>query len=159
MPPVSGVDDPTERDLAAVASALLDAGRRIDRLSRALTVASLIALLLLPAMPGTPPRLTLLSATVAIFGCVELYLAIRAGFDMALFRRLAISDEQFDCARLDLALLRLGLIPPAKTGRPMAERVAGACRLLFWQGLALGAQVLLTLIGAGFSLLPVWRGE
>jgi hypothetical protein len=74
----------------------------------------------------------------------------------ALFRRLAAPAEALDLDRLDKALLRLGLIPPAKTGRAIAERIAGARRLLHWQGLMLALQAVLILGGAGFAVL---RGQ
>ena len=109
-------------------------------------------LLLLPAFLGPPPvLLTTILALVVLLGLVELYLAIRVGFDAALFHRLAAAPEGFDCARLDRALSRLGLMPEAKTGRPIVERIAGARRLLAWQGMTLVAQVLLVLVGAALS--------
>ena len=42
-------------------------------------------------------------------------------------------------------------MPEAKTGRPIVERIAGARRLLAWQGVTLAAQVLLVLVGAALS--------
>ena len=111
-----------------------------------------IVLLLLPAFLGPPPvLLTTILALVVLLGLAELYFAIRVGFDAALFRRLAAAPEGFDRARLDRALSRLGLMPEAKTGRPIIERIAGARRLLAWQGMTLVAQILLALFGAGFS--------
>jgi hypothetical protein len=146
--------DPGERDLATVAAALLDQGRRADALSRLVTVAALFVLMLLPAIPGRPPLLLpAMLGPVALLGLGEAYLAMRVGFDAALFRRLAAPVETFDLGRLDEALLRLGLIPPGKTGRPIAERIAGTRRLLFWQGLMLGIQIALILTGAGFAAL------
>ncbi|HEY8873166.1 MAG TPA: hypothetical protein VIM52_09065 [Stellaceae bacterium] len=146
-----------DRDLAAIAAALLDQGRRADALSRLVTVAALFALMLLPTIPGRPPLLLpAVLGPVALLGLGEAYLAMRVGFDAALFRRLAAPAEALDLGRLDEALLRLGLIPPAKTGRPIAERIAGARRLLQWQGLMLGLQAALILTGAGFAVL---RGQ
>ena len=122
-----------------------------------MTVAALFVLMLLPAIPGRPPLLLpAVLGPVALLGLGEAYLAMRVGFDAALFRRLAAPAEAFDLGRLDEALLRLGLIPPAKTGRPIAERIAGARRLLHWQGLMLGLQAALILTGAGFAVL---RGQ
>jgi hypothetical protein len=145
-----------DRDLAAVAAALLDQGRRADALSRLVTAAALFVLMLLPAIPERLLLLPAMLGAVALIGLGEAYLAMRVGFDAALFRRLAASSEALDLARLDEALLRLGLIPPAKTGRAIDERIAGARRLLHWQGLMLGLQAALILTGAGFAVL---RGQ
>jgi hypothetical protein len=149
---MNGGADAAEQDLAAAAAALLDQGQRADRLSRPITAASALVLLLLPAFLEPPPVLpTTILALVVLLGLIELYLAIRVGFDAALFRRLAAAPEGFDRARLDRALSRLGLMPEAKAGRPIIERIAGARRLLAWQGMTLFAQILLVLIGAGLS--------
>jgi len=149
---MNGGADAAEQDLAAAAAALLDQGQRADRLSRPITAASALVLLLLPAFLGPPPVLsTTILALVVLLGLIELYLAIRVGFDAALFRRLAAAPEGFDRARLDRALSRLGLMPEAKARRPIIERIAGARRLLAWQGMTLVAQILLVLIGAGLS--------
>ena len=146
--------DPGDRDLAAIAATLLDQGRRMDALSRLVTVAALFALMLSPAIPGRPPLLLpLMLGPVALLGLGEAYLAMRVGFDAVLFRRLAAPADTFDLGRLDEALLRLGLIPPGKTGRPIAARIAGARRLLQWQGLMLGMQAALILTGAGVAVL------
>ena len=145
-----------DRDLAAVAAALLDQGRRADALSRLVTAAALFVLMLLPAIPERLLLLPAMLGAVALLGLGEAYLAMRVGFDAALFRRLAAPAEALDLDRLDKALLRLGLIPPAKTGRPIAERIAGARLLLHWQGLMLGLQAALILTGAGFAVL---RGQ
>jgi hypothetical protein len=143
-----------DRDLAAIAAALLDQGRRVDGLSRLVTVAAVFVMLLLAAMLGREASLLLGAlGVVVLIGLGECYLAMRVGFDAALFHRLAAPADAFDLGRLDEALLRLGLIPPGKTGRTIAERVAGARRLLYWQGLLLGTQIALTIGGAGFAAL------
>jgi hypothetical protein len=88
---------------------------------------------------------------VALLGLGEIYLAIRVGFDAALFRQLASSRNGFDLGRLDRTLARLELLPEAKAGRAMDERIAGARGLLRWQGLLLAAQAVLILTGAGLA--------
>jgi hypothetical protein len=149
--------DRSDRDLAAVAAALLDQGHRADGLSRLMTAAALVALMILPAVPGRwSVLLPVMVGVVALVGLSEAYLAMRVGFDAALFRRLAGDPGGFDLNRLDSALLRLNLVPPAKTGRPFAERVTGARRLLQWQGRMLALQTALILAGAGVA---VWRGQ
>src|SRR3954447_26224039 len=148
---MNGSADAAEQDLAAAAAALLDQGRRADHLSRPITAASAVILLLLPAVLGPPVLLTTILVLVVLLGLVQLYFAIRVGFDAALFHRLAAAPEGFDRARLHRALLRLGLMPEARAGRPIDERIAGARRLHAWQGMTLAAQVLLVLVGAGLS--------
>jgi hypothetical protein len=149
--------DRGDGDLAAIAGALLDQGGRADGLSRLITTAALIALMVWPALPGRPPVLMqVVLGVVALAGLGESYLASRVGFDVALFRRLADRRDTFDLDRLDSVLLRSNLIAPAKTGRSIAARVSGARRLLQWQGRLLGLQVALILGGSGFF---AWRGQ
>jgi hypothetical protein len=145
-----------DRDLAGVAAALLDQGRRIDGLSRLLTAAAFVALMLLPILPKAPWLLPAILVPVALLGLGEIYLAIRVGFDAALFRHLASDPKAFDLERLDRALACLELAPDAKAGRGIEERITGARRLFGWQGLILTAQAVLILAGAGlFALLGI----
>jgi hypothetical protein len=149
------IADPGERDLAAVAAALLDQGRRVDGLSRLVTATALLALMLLPALPQHSSRLLpVILAIVALLGLAETYLALRVGFDAALFARLASPIDGFDLDRLDGALPRLWPALRSQTGRPMAERIAGARRLLGRQGLLLMAQMALILVAAAIAALP-----
>jgi hypothetical protein len=148
-----------ESDLAAVTADLLAQGGRVDALSRLLTAMALFGLLLLPAV--MPARVSLLFAVLvpaALIGLAESYLALRVGFDAALFRRLADPVQEFDAVRLDAALWRLRLMPVAKTGRAIDARIAGARRLLNWQGLMLGAQAVLIVTAAVLGGLPDWGG-
>jgi hypothetical protein len=136
--------------LASVVAALLATGSRIDLLSRLLTAAALIALLLLPASFGLPAGLpTAVIAAVALVGLLEMHFALRVRFDAALFAQLA---EDSDLAGLDRALLALRLMPASKTGRPTGERARGALRLLYRQALCLAAQAALILVGAGVAV-------
>ena len=139
-------DDDATRRLAATTAALLDQGRIVDGLSRPLTAAALIGLMLAPVLAGRSPAPTMfLLGLVALCGIVEAWFAMRVRFDAALLHRLAEAADPPDLAALDTALLRLGLLPPAKGGRPLAERAQGARRLLFRQAAALIAQVALIL--------------
>ncbi len=76
-------------------------------------------------------------------------MALRVGFDAALFRRLSVSA---DLAGFDAAMTGLALMPSGKAGRAMAARVAGARRLLVLQGACLLAQVALILLALGGTL-------
>jgi hypothetical protein len=141
-------------DLAAVAAGLLDQGSRIDGLSRLLTAGAFVTLMLLPILPKTSWLLPAILVAVALLGFGEIYLAIRVGFDAALFRHLASDPKGFDLERLDRALAQLELVPEAKAGRGIDERIAGARWLFGWQGLVLAAQAVLILAGAGLFALP-----
>jgi hypothetical protein len=149
------MSEPT-RTLLFSAAALLDQGRTVDRLSRPLTAAALIGILVCPAIMARPPWMVVgFAMLVALAGLAEAYFAIRAGFDATLFHQLASAPEAPDFTETDAALTRLGLMPAAKLGRPAEARVAGARRLFGLQMLALVAQVLFVLAGAGIAL--AWR--
>jgi hypothetical protein len=147
--------EPT-RDLLFCAAALLDQGRTIDRVSRPLTAAALIGILVYPAIIG-PASWVLVgfAMLVALAGLAEAYFASRVGFDRALFNQLATAAEAPDFTGIDAALTRLGLLPAAKLGRAAEARIAGATRLLKFQILALVAQVLFVVAGACIAL--TWR--
>ena len=85
-------EKPLPRDIAAAAADLLDQGATINRLSRPLTIAALIGLII-----GLGVELGALLVAglllVALAGLAETYLAIRIGFDAKLFRRLAEGDD------------------------------------------------------------------
>jgi hypothetical protein len=137
--------------LLASAAALLDQGRGVDRLSRAVTAAALIILLVLPFAARPSWHLAAGIALVALAGLIEAYLAIRVGFDAALFRQIA-SGPTVDFAAMDAALNRLGLLPARKLGRPAQPRIAGARRLLALQVSAFAVQVLLAFGCTGLAL-------
>jgi hypothetical protein len=149
------MSEPT-RTLLFCAAALLDQGRTVDRLSRPLTAAALVGILVCPAIIARPPWMVVGFATLVVLaGLAEAHFAIRAGFDATLFDRLASALEAPDLTETDAALTRLGLMPAAKLGRPIETRVAGARRLFGLQMLALVAQVVSVLAGAGIAL--TWR--
>ena len=149
---------PVTREALALTAALLRQGERLDRLSRALTVVALIGTMVAGTMvAGMVIRASFvwyampMLALAALVGLVELWLAIRTGIDAALFARLAAGESRLDT--LDAALAGLGLMPPAKAGRPLEARIAGARRLLRWQGYALLAQCLLFVVGPAAMFL------
>src|SRR5260221_11578005 len=147
-PARTGAHDVPTRELLACAAAMLDQGRVVDRLSRPITAAAFIAILIGPAMTAVAWTAIAAALAVAIAGLAEAYFATRVGFDAALFHHLASVPEP-DFAPLDAALGHLRLLSPSKAGRSAAARVAGACRLLRFQLLALAVQLLAVLIRAG----------
>jgi hypothetical protein len=134
------VTSPDPRIQSAIAADLLDQGANLDRTSRLVAAATLIALALQgvfgPAGWVGPVAL----GAALLLAIVQALFALRTAFDAALFRRLSAEP---DLATLDAAMLALDLMPTDKAGRPLAERVAGARRLLTYQGLALAGQIAL----------------
>ena len=96
-----------------------------------------------------------LLALSVLAGVAELYLALRVGFDAALFRRLADATVAgtLELAKLDAALTAHGIVAGGKAGRPLEARVAGACRLLYQQAGSLVLQIVLFLLGAVIAAL------
>lgn len=111
-----------EQTLALVA-ALLRRGRELDRLSAALT---LLAIGL---------------------GLWQKYWALRVALDAELFERFSHVGDRLEAQTQDLdrALADLGLARADAAGRTWNQRSRGALRLLRWQALACGAQLLLAL--------------
>lgn len=140
--------------LLTCAAALLDQGRVIDRLARLLTAAALAGSVIYAAAIG-PPSMLLAGLAIAtvLSGLAELYLAMRVGFDAALFRAVANASGEPNFVALDDALARLDLLPPAKRGRPADARIAGARRLFRWQITAFVFQLLCLAIGAGVAVV------
>lgn len=143
------------RTLLSCTAALLDQGRTVDRLSRTLTASALIGMVVYPAAAGPLPLpLAATAVGVALAGFAELYLAIRVGFDAALFHRLATAPEPPDFGDIDRALTELGLLPRDGRDRPAGARIAGAKTLMQRQLLALVVQVLISAAGA---VALMWR--
>ena len=140
------------RALLASAAAWLDQGRRVDRLSRLLTVTALLALVAIAVLGAPKLMVVALLGLSVLAGAAELYLAVRVGFDAALFRRLAEAGT-LELANLDAALTTMGLLPAGKAGRPLEARVAGACSLLYQQAGSLLLQIALFLLGAVMAAL------
>jgi len=143
----------SEREVLASTAALLGQGERIDWISRALMVTAFAALAAFGVFDVNKPATAMLLASSVLIGVAELYLAIRVGFDAAVFQRMADAPAAPDFAKLDGALTVLGLLATGKAGRPLAQRTNGTCRLFRYQaGLAV-AQIMLFLIGAVLAML------
>jgi hypothetical protein len=137
--------------MLAAAADLLDQGQLVNRLSVTLTAIA-AAVLLLPVFPPSP----LASATaslVLVCGLGELYLAVRAGFNAAIFRRLAgqAADDRLNVAAADSALHTLRLLPKRAAAQSMAQRLNGARRLLLVQAALLGFQIVLACGGGAMA--------
>lgn len=144
---------PADRDLAATGALLLAEARRIDRLSRPVTIlavaALLLAPLLTPLLPVAPSRgVVALLALVVLLGLGQAFTALRVAFDARLFAALGEGRAPATLAALDGALTGLGLLPDAKAGRPLVVRLAGAARLMRRQAALLLGQILACLAAA-----------
>ncbi|MGB9369003.1 MAG: hypothetical protein WCE79_23605 [Xanthobacteraceae bacterium] len=133
--------------MLGAASALLQQGRTIDHLSHPLTVVALVLLIGASAFGVASPAIALMLGLAVLAGLAEAYCGIRVGFDAALFDQLR-EQATTDLAALDAALVRLGLLPASKSGRPLEQRIRGAQRLFYKQGAAFIIQVALLLCGA-----------
>lgn len=142
---------------------LLARGVALDRASGLLTLLGIglgLAPVLGLAMSGW---LALAGLLMLALGIVEKYWAQRVALDADLFRALAnIKDIEQAFGELDTALQQLGLAPVKPTNsateneplnrnlvsRSLLSRSQGALRLLRWQALCLGGQLLLLLVAA-----------
>lgn len=108
----------------------------------AVIVAAVLAAAPLAALAGSITPNSWLAATIAIVGTVTglavLALSALIRFDAALFHLMASYDEETaGGAAVDDALARMRLKPKPEQVRSLAERMAGARRLVFRQRLAL----------------------
>jgi hypothetical protein len=138
-----------DRDLAATGALLLAEARRIDRLSRPVTLLAVAALLLAPLLPTAPSRgVVAVLALIVLLGLGQAFTALRVAFDARLFAALGEGRAPATLAALDAALTGLGLLDGAKAGRPLAPRLAGAMRLVRRQAALLLGQILACLAAA-----------
>lgn len=144
--------DHDQRAEAAVAADLLAHGAVVHHLSMALTTVGVVAL---PLVAMARPNVVAMAlATLAVVaGIAELWFGLRVAFDARIFRRLAWAGAAggLSVAAFDAAMAAVGLMPAGKAGRPLADRVRGAMRLLGRQvGLLILQAVLL--VAAGWIL-------
>jgi|SoiMethySBSTD1v2_1073268.scaffolds.fasta_scaffold3351938_1 hypothetical protein len=144
---------PAARALLASAATLLDQGRSLDRLSHLLTGAGLLALIGMAVVGVHALVPTALLGLSVLAGLAQVYYAIRVGFDAGLLRALAKDTDALDPAELDAALTSMRLLAAGKAGRPIDQRVAGACRLFYRQALMVGLQLVLFLLGGAVAAL------
>ena len=120
-----------------------------------MTAAALLALVAI-GFTGVHQPLTVATLGLSVLaGVAQLYFGLRVGFDAALFRGLADATVigAPELAKLDAALTTMGLLPAGKAGRPLEQRVAGACRLFYKQAGSLVLQIALFLLGAIVAVL------
>lgn len=120
-----------EINLVSTAVSLLEQHVKIHRLSSVVTI-SLILLLIYFSMIQNLSLYWLYSLTlVIILGVMEIYYAMRLAFDISLLDKLqtAQSNLRDDLSELDQALITLKLLPAAKSGRDINDRITGCFRL------------------------------
>ncbi len=138
-----------ERDLAAAGALLLEQGKRIDRISRAVTLIAVAGMLLVASLPALSARGAAAPlALVVLLGLGQAFYALRVDFDARLFAALGSGSPPETLGRLDVALIGLGLLPQAKAGRALEPRLAGAMRLMRWQAALLAGQLLVCFVAA-----------
>lgn len=127
---------------AAIAAAILRRGSLLHSASLFLTLVALIG-----GAATRPAGAWLVAiAVIVVLGVIEFWLAARVALDAELFDILAARPS--DLAGFDRTMQGLGMMPPGKANRPLADRVHGAFRLLKLQALTLGVQVTVLVIGA-----------
>lgn len=138
-----------ERDLAAAGALLLEQGKRIDRISRAVTLIAVAGMLLVASLPALSARgAAAAMVLVVLLGLGQAYYALRVDFDARLFAALGNGSTPGTLDRLDVALIGLGLLPQAKASRALEPRLAGATRLIRWQAALLVGQLLVCFAAA-----------
>jgi hypothetical protein len=147
---------PEDRAICGVMAAMLRRGRMLHAVSAPVTVTSFIAAPAL-AVFGGPPLLTIDASITFIAGLIETFFAMRVALDADLFDDLA--GGRLDLDSLDTAFERVGLASGERLGRPLAERLEGARRLLRvqagWLLLQLATTVAVMLI-IGLAALLEW---
>ena len=126
----------------ALLAALLEQGRAVHLLSGALTAVSLAGLGLAAAFPSGFLFPAILAGAV-LLGAAETYLAVRVGFDAAIFRLKAAGETGWP--DVDRGLSALHLVARERLQRSDESRAEGALRLFRRQGSAAASQGLLVL--------------
>lgn len=135
---------PTPPPQALVMAALLRQGRLIHGVALVLLLVTAVlaaGLALQGRLAGLPAWLLAL-ATLA--GLAEIWFAFRVGLDERLFAGLGAG--RLTLPALDAGLTSLGLMPPDKAGRPLADRLQGAKALLVKQAGLAGLQLLVIMV-------------
>ena len=133
---------PSDATTHALLAALLEQGRAVHLFSAALTAVSLAGLGVATLFP-TGLLLPALFAGAVLLGTAETFLAVRVGFDAAIFRLKAAGEAEWP--EVDRGLSALNLVAGNNPARSDESRANGALRLFRRQGLAAASQGLLVL--------------
>lgn len=147
--------NPEDRAACSVVAALLARGHMLHQLAVTLTILALVAWLALGFLGPIGARLQTAGVALTLVASLcETLLAARVALDTDLFRSLATSE--LDLATLDAGLRELAMVKRAKLGRPLADRFAGAIRLLELQAGCLLVQAAIVLAVASLRLWRPW---
>ena len=138
-------DAMTDAARCSVGAARLDAQRPVAAFALLLVAATLLAAWQGRAAGGASFGAVAAVALAALLAaCGERVLAVRIAFDARLFAWLAAQPEGGAATgAMDAALVGWGLMPAGKAGRPLAERLHGARRLLRLHGAVVAVQAVL----------------
>lgn len=132
---------------ATIAGAILRRGSMVHAASLVLTLAALLGCAAQSIFAAKHDMAWLsVGAAVVILGIVEFWLAARVALDAELFD--AIAAKAADLDGFDRAMHGLELMPSNKARRTLNMRIRAAFGLLKLQGLALGLQAGVLVIGA-----------
>ncbi|CAM5770137.1 hypothetical protein LMIY3S_03071 [Labrys miyagiensis] len=125
--------------IAAIAASYLRQGKLLDKISRGLTIVGCVTVIV-GAFASAPLLVTGVAALSVLFGMLQVYFALRAGFDAEIFGHLATGS--FSATTFDGSMKILRLIDAERTPRPMSDRARGAMVLVRRQATVVGLQVL-----------------
>ncbi|GJG98646.1 hypothetical protein [Cupriavidus pauculus] len=120
--------------------------RAAARLNMAGLVLALVNACLAGIMARNGSAWLLAGAGAALAGAVQLWLLVRVEIDRKLFDALSGACTARDLAGLDAALVALGWVPQARTGRAMVDRARGAGRFLAIAGALMALQWLVAVM-------------
>ena len=138
----------TESVAAGIVADLLDQGVIVHRQSIIATGAAVFFLIAAVLTGTVSPAPLYVFLAVPLLGLGEAYLAMRIGFDAALFRKVA---RDLPLPALDEAMVRLGIIEEGAGGRSLQVRFGGCRQLLRRQVISVALQYLLIVLGSVFA--------
>ena len=138
----------TESVAAGIVADLLDQGVIVHRQSIIATGAAVFFLIAAVLTGTVSPAPLYVFLAVPLLGLGEAYLAMRIGFDAALFRKVA---RDLPLPALDESMVRLGIIDEEAGGRSLQVRFGGCRQLLRRQVISVALQYLLIVLGSVFA--------
>ncbi len=134
---------------------LLEQSSKFHFLSIGLTMSASIILLAASVFSQLSNTWFIILFLVILLGAIEVFYAIRVGFDKRLLALLVIDGVETDTllTRLDEALTALKLLPKDKAGRDISKRLLGCIKLFKLQLGLCYLQLLVVVAAAVFAFL------
>ena len=154
-------DYPQAIDSLQTCIALLEHYKKAHYLSLALSLCASVVLLVAGLSQILSLYWFLTLSSVIVLGVLEIFFAIRVGFDINLLRyllkNLQKDNRELDASllALDNSLIRLNLLPSIKAGRSLDERLLGCLKLFKWQTLVSISQLAWVMIATCLYVL-IW---